>query len=112
MSAKSRDRHSNVPKFRMEPGSYGGPGRSYMPSIACMQQSNASQWRHHFVLVKPGVFLTTEDEATAQAEQDLNRAFGEHAAANQVAESLKLLGYKSVEGFNIVASGTPPPSNG
>lgn len=91
------------PKFRLEPGSYGGPGRSYMPSIACLQQ-NGSQWRYYFVLVKVGVFLSTEDEATAQAVKDLEGVFANQASANQVAESLKAIGYKSVEGFNVVAS--------
>ncbi len=34
-----------TPRFRFEHGSYGGPGRQYMPSAICHEQTAPGQWR-------------------------------------------------------------------
>jgi hypothetical protein len=91
------------PRFRFEPGSYGGLG-SFLPSISCLEQWMPDQWRYHFVLVRPHVQLVQESDAALQAEQDLKMVFGQGqpSAAHLMAESLKRLGYVRVADFKIV----------
>src|SRR5258708_7823220 len=89
--------------FRFEPGSYGGPGR-FMPSIACLKQTRPGQWQYHFVLVRTNAVVSDEDAASRQAEQDLRLAFSDpgESIAERVPETLKTLGYLSVDGFQGV----------
>src|ERR1043165_2917198 len=58
-------------RFRFEAGSYGGPGRGFMPSALCYRQAAAEQWVEHFCLVNPTCVESTEDAAYAAAEADL-----------------------------------------
>jgi hypothetical protein len=62
------------PKFRFEPGSYGGTGR-FMPSMACLKQKGPDEWDYHFVLVKQNETHFQEDNASSQAKKDLGEAF-------------------------------------
>src|SRR5438105_3511102 len=62
-------------KFRFEHGSYGGPGRGFMPSAICYEQTSPGQWSEHFCLVNPTFRADDEDEASAVAEADLREAF-------------------------------------
>ena len=67
-------------------------------------------WRYHFVLVKADVECREEAEAVLLATEDLNQAFESEVPppGQHVAECLKTLGYRRVEGFNIVnLSATP-----
>ncbi len=89
-------------QFRFEHGSYGGPGRQYMPSAICYEQIALDKWRDHFCLVNPTQFFDTEDEASAQAEADLNDAAAaksSHGSDAGFAISLKDKGYIKVEDF-------------
>jgi SEC-C motif len=96
------------PRFRFEPGSYGGPS-AFIPSIGCLKQRKPDAWRYHFVLVKRDVECREEAEAVLLAAEDLNQAFGDEASLGQrVAECLKALGYIRVEGFNIVDRSATP----
>ncbi len=36
-------------KYRFEPGSYGDVG-NFMPSLACLKQTQNDEWIYHFVL--------------------------------------------------------------
>ena len=90
------------PRFRFEPGSYGGPGRQYIPSAICYEQIAPDKWRDHFCLVNPTQFFDAEDEASAQAEADLNDAGALKSAGGSDADfamSLKQKGYVKVEDF-------------
>jgi hypothetical protein len=92
------------PRFRFEPGSYGGPG-AFMPSIACLKQVRLDDWEYHFVIVRPKDLHAQEETAVAEATRDLDRAF---ASRNPrlgdvaIAEDLKRAGYVSVGGFKLV----------
>ena len=86
------------PRFRFEHGSYGGPGRQYMPSAICHEQIAPGQWRDHFCLVNPTQLFENEDDASARAEADLNEAAGRGEDA-AFAASLKSKGYVSLDGF-------------
>jgi hypothetical protein len=91
------------PRFRFEPGSYGSPGTSFLPSIGCLEQWKLNAWRYHFVLVKLDVECSGEAEAVLIATEDLNSAFdGAGSPGERVAECLKSLGYLRVERFKIV----------
>lgn len=92
-------------KFRFEPGSYGGRGAGYTPSILCQKQVSETDWRDHFVLVNPQSRRADEEAAVAVAEADLAEAF----AAKQnggtdadLAMSLRSKGYLSVTGFRVI----------
>lgn len=93
---------SPSPKFRFEPGSYGGPGRGFMPSTICYAQVGPGEWTEHFCLVNPTCCFADEVEASNTAEADLNEAFaiksrtGSHAA---LALFLKSKGYLRVDGL-------------
>jgi hypothetical protein len=89
-------------RFRFEPGSYGGPGRGFMPSALCYQRASAEQWIEHFCLVNPTCHVTTEEEASAAAKEDLDGAFAVKAhggSDKEVAEFLRSKGYVNVDGF-------------
>ena len=89
-------------KFRFEAGSYGGPGRGYMPSALCYQQTTSGQWQEHFCLVNPTQSFELEDEAISLAESDLNEAFSVKAKGgsdHDLAEALKTKGYIKVDDF-------------
>jgi hypothetical protein len=85
------------PRFRFEHGSYGGPGRQYMPSAICHEQTAPGNWREHFCLVNPTALFDGEDEAATRAEADLNAAAGGTDAA--FALSLKEKGYVQLDDF-------------
>jgi hypothetical protein len=90
------------PRFRFEPGSYGGPGRRYVPSIICHEQVAPSQWRDHFCLVNPTQLFDGQDAASARAEADLNAAFAVKGAGGSdadVAMSLRDKAYVQVDDF-------------
>lgn len=92
------------PRFRFEPGSYGGPG-GFMPSIVCLKQVRPNEWEYHFVIVRPGDLHVEEDTAVAEATQDLDRAFDALSPGigdMAVAQSLRNAGYMSVQGFKVV----------
>jgi hypothetical protein len=92
------------PRFRFEPGSYGGPG-AFMPSIACLKQVRTDDWKYHFVLVRPEDLHPEEDPAVADATRDLNTAFASRSQGDvAIAQSLKNAGYVSVEDFHVVES--------
>lgn len=102
------------PRFRFEPGSYGGPGR-LVPSIACLKQVRPDEWEYHFVIVRPANVYSDEDAAVAAASRDLDRAFvsrGQSGPDFAVAESLKSAGYVSVKGFKVIGAdvGETPPN--
>ncbi len=91
-------------QFRFEAGSYGG-GNNFVPSIACLKQTRANEWNHHFVLAKPSQKYNNEDKAVAEAEKDLQNAFRRKEQTGSdfaVAEYLKKQGYVSITGFKIV----------
>ena len=96
-------------RFRYEPGSYGGPGRNYMPSILCYKEIALEKWTEHFCLVKPDVSLTDEEDATAIAQEDLASASSMQAETGgdprEFALSLRREGYKNVSDFRIVGRG-------
>ena len=57
--------------YRFEPGSYGDVG-NFMPSLACLKQTQNDEWIYHFVLVKPENIFPVEDQAVAEAENDIS----------------------------------------
>ena len=90
------------PRFRFESGSYGGPGRKYMPSAICYEQIAPDEWRDHFCLVNPTQCFDTEDDASACAESDLDEAAAARSAGGSdgdFAMSLRGKGYVRVEDF-------------
>ena len=92
------------PRFRFEPGSYGGTG-SFMPSIACLEQTASNKWDYYFVLVDPGRIYSKEKLAVSQAEMDLEVAFLQKRRSGSdyaVGECLRDKGYVSVTDFRIV----------
>ena len=92
-------------KFSYESGSYGGPGRGFMPSIICYKESTQDKWDRHFCLVKPDSILDDEDAASAIAEKNLSEAHALIAAGGgpkDFALALRHEGYKSVSDFRIV----------
>ena len=94
-------------RFHYEPGSYGGPGRGYMPSILCYQQLEADRYTEHFCLVKPDVVLKDEDAAAAMAATHLEAANAARAnvgSPHDFALALRHEGYKNLSDFRVVPS--------
>lgn len=94
------------PRFRFGPGSYGGPGRCYVPSILCYEQSSPGKWSEDFVLAKPSEPHDGEDEAVRSAAKDLNMAYTvkqEGGSDAEFAFRLKDIGYVKVKGFRIAS---------
>lgn len=92
------------PRFRFEPGSYGGAG-NFIPSIACLEQTAPSIWDYYFVLVYPGRIYIKEKPAVSQAEKDLEAAFLQKQQSGSdyaVGEYLRDKGYVSVTDFKIL----------
>jgi hypothetical protein len=93
-------------RFRFEPGSYGGPGRGYMPSIMCYREQGTESWREDYCLVNPDMMFDDEDAAVAAATQSLNAAGSrqhEGGGPQGFALSLRHEGYKKIPDFRIVA---------
>ena len=96
---------SSPGKFRFEPGSYGGPGGAYEPSILCQKRVSETEWRDHFVLANPQSRHADQESAVAVAEADLGEAFAtkENGGTDaDLAMSLKSKGYLSVTGFRVI----------
>ena len=92
-------------KFRFEPGSYGGRGAGYAPSILCQRQVSEAEWRDHFVLANSETACAEEVSAVGIAVADLEEAFAKKNDGGTDADlalCLKSKGYKSVSGFNII----------
>jgi hypothetical protein len=73
-----------------------------MPSAICYEQFAPDKWRDHFCLVNPTRCFDTEDEASAQAEADLNDASALKSPGGSDADfamCLKQKGYVKVEDF-------------
>src|SRR6185295_9406192 len=88
---KAAPEKSLSPRFRFEPGSYGGPG-AFMPSIACLKQVRPDEWEYHFVIVRPEDLHAQEETAVAEATRDLDRAFASRSQSMgdiAVAQALK-----------------------
>ena len=100
--ASSTNSTPSSSQFRFEAGSYGGPGRGYMPSALCYRQTSSENWQEHFCLVNPTQCFEIEDEATSLAELDLNEAFSVKANSGSdfdLAEVLKNKGYVKIDDF-------------
>jgi hypothetical protein len=96
---------SSPGKVRFEPGSYGGPGEAYVPSILCQKRVSETEWGDHFVLANPTAPQDDHDSAVAQAETDLAEAFATKQNGGtdaDLAMSLKKKGYMSITGFKII----------
>jgi hypothetical protein len=107
-SQPEKSPQSLSPGFRFEPGSYGGVG-AFVPSIACLQQTQPDEWEYYFVLVKPHQIYDRETEAVVEAEGDLQAAFSQREKTGSdftVAENLRAKGYLKVDGFKIVTDET------
>jgi hypothetical protein len=92
-------------RFRYESGSYGGPGRGYMPSIICYKEINPNSWKEHFCLVKPDGILNDENTASSIAEKHLAAAQAIVATGGgpkDFALKLRHEGYKNVTDFRVV----------
>ncbi len=92
-------------RFRYEPGSYGGPGRGYMPSILCYKLLGSKSWKEHFCLVNPAAVLEVEDAATAMAEEHLAAAHTRQTDGGSIQDFaifLRHAGYKNVSDFRVV----------
>lgn len=102
LNAKSAASANQTSRFRFEQGSYGGPGRQYMPSVICHEQIVPGKWREHYCLVNPMQCFDSADEASDLAETDLNDAAAIKSAGGSdgdFAMSLKNKGYVNLEGF-------------
>ena len=91
-------------RFRYEFGSYGGPGRGYMPAIICYKELKSNSWKEHFCLVKPDDILNDEDTASSVAEKHLAAAQAIIATGGGPEDFAKLRheGYKNVTDFRVV----------
>lgn len=92
-------------RFRYESGSYGGPGRGYMPSIIGYKDVGSNSWQEHMCLVKPDMVLDNEDSASAMSEKHLADAMkikDSGGSPQEFAISLRREGYKSVSDFRVV----------
>ena len=90
-------------RFRYEHGSYGGPGRNYLPSILCYRQHGTDSWMEHFCLVKPDSLLEDEEAAAAIAMKHLEIAYTDGGGnPEDFALSLRQAGYISVSDFRVV----------
>lgn len=108
-SKEAEMRQQELPpgRFRYESGSYGGPGRGYMPSILCYQQLEADRDTEHFCLVKADAVLEDEDAAAAMAASHLEAAHAirpDVGSPQDFALSLRHEGYKSISDFRVVPS--------
>ena len=92
------------PRFRFEPGSYGGSG-SFVPSLACLEQTILDEWEYYYILVDPSKVYAKEEPAVSQAREGLEAAFVQKQQSGSdytVGEYLSDKGYISVTDFKIV----------
>jgi hypothetical protein len=92
-------------QFRFEPGSYGGPGRVYMPSIICYKETASEVWESHFCLVNPEAVIEGEDAASRLAREHLDDAqaiLDKGGSPQDFAWSLRHRGYLSVSDYGVV----------
>jgi len=92
-------------KFDYQSGSYGGPGRGYMPSIIGYKNVGTNSWKEHLCLVKPDIVLDDEDAASAISAKDLANAreiLAGGGSPKEFALSLRHEGYKSISDFHVV----------
>jgi len=100
-----RQRELPAGRFRYESGSYGGPGRGYMPSIIGYKDDGTNSWQEHLCLVKPDAVLEAEDAASAISEKhlaDARKILNSGGSSQDFAISLRQEGYKSLSDFRVV----------
>ena len=103
--ADMRQRELPASRFRYESGSYGGPGRGYMPSIIGYKDDGKNSWHEHLCLVKPDAVLEDEDAASAISEKhlvDARKILDSGGSPQDFAISLRQEGYKSLSDFRVV----------
>ncbi len=108
---EERPEQSGLPngRFRYEPGSYGGPGAGYMPSILCYERYGPDAWQEHFCLVNPEPDMQDDpDAAAAIAHSHLEAAFACRGAEG-FAVSLKEAGYVRLSDYRQAAEDGPLP---
>lgn len=107
MQKETEMRQAELPagRFRYESGSYGGPGRGFMPSIIGYKDVGSNSWQEHLCLVKPNAVMEDEDAASAISEKHLANArkiLDNGGSPQDFALSLRHEGYKSLSDFNVV----------
>lgn len=92
-------------RFRFEPGSYGGPGRGYMPSIMCYKEHGPELWQEDYCLVNPNKMYDDEETAVTAATQSLNAGRDRQTEGGGIqgfALALRHEGYKKISDFRVV----------
>jgi hypothetical protein len=104
LSAEVAAPPSRPGRYRFEPGSYGGPGHQYFPSIGCLKwDAEQEAESYHFVLVKAEGGFREEDQASRAATADLDQAFGRGGRdAEAIAGVLREKGYLLVDDFRVI----------
>ncbi len=93
-------------KFSFEPGSYGGPGRGYMPAVSCLKLTAGDTWDYHYILVSPEAgHFRTEAEALTTATRHLAEAFQDQPEPLELAARLRSAGYMKATDARIVPEG-------
>lgn len=100
--------HAGLPagRFRYEPGSYGGPGAGYMPSILCYERAESDAWREYFCLVSPDAGMQDDPDTAADiADAHLQAAFASvgDGSVERFALALKEAGYIGLSDFRRAA---------
>jgi hypothetical protein len=89
-------------RYKYVAGSYGGPGKGYLPSIMCHRELEPDRWAEEYCLVKEGIHFEDEPAAKVVSGQDLEQANLVHAneaGAHEFAASLVHRGYRRVTDF-------------
>jgi hypothetical protein len=88
-------------KFTYDPGSYGGPGRGYFPSLMCKKLTPFNTWENYYCLVKANSYFDQEDDAIMEAKDDLENAKSSADNPVEFAQNLREKGYDKLDDFKL-----------
>lgn len=88
-------------KFTFVAGSYGGPMRSYFPSILCKKEVSTDKWINYYCLVNADISLDNEDDASEMANSHITRARSNSENPIEFAKILNECGYSKLDDYQM-----------
>ena len=97
----SAEKSAALPRgeFTFEAGSYVCLGRVFLPSLMCKKLTSTNNWENYYCLVKLEAHFENEEDATIEANNDLEDA---KSSANNPVEFANILcekGYAKLDNF-------------
>ncbi len=88
-------------KFTYDAGSYGDPISGFFPSLMCKKLTSSDTWENYYCLVKAEAYFEQEEDATKEANNDLEAAKSSSSNPIEFAKILHEKSYAKLDDFKL-----------